>query len=125
MNELITQFLIHLPIGVFVIIFAQFAAEKGNLLYPISWLVEKLPDSIMMYLAKPLYACSICMASVWGTATFVVSSWARFHQMNLFAWIAYCVVLSGIMRLLAYYDLIPSWGEESVVPEEEIDQNWT
>lgn len=89
-----------LPIGALVIFFARFAAFEGNILEFIPLLVRRIKnDKLRMYVAKPLYACTICMASAWGFITILVFSDVL---LGLYLVLGYCMSLSGLMLILSH-----------------------
>lgn len=86
-------------LGAMLILFVSTAVEDGMIL---SWVKD---EGYPEWIRKPLYGCTVCMASVWGTAlyicflTVVLGSYGReiFSPVLLFLWPIYCMLLSGYM----------------------------
>lgn len=85
-------------LGVLVILFVSVASEKGMILNFLR--KARLPE----WIVKPLYGCTVCMASIWGT--FVYGSLIMSLKLGgvdfplsltLFLWPVYCITLSGAM----------------------------
>lgn len=97
-----------LPLGALVIFFARFAAFQEGILEFIPLLVRRVKnDKLRTYLAKPLYACTVCMASVWGSISYLI-----FIEVNLgFCLVGYCMSLSGLMLILSH--ILPFDFEEA------------
>ena len=65
---------------------------EGNLLFKVRQIIEPwLP----MMIRNPLYECYACMASIWGTVTWVVMG----QPMNWHL-IIYLLALSGLNRII-------------------------
>ncbi len=48
---------------------------------------------------KPLYSCVICMASFWGTISYLLFA----EHYNILQWVVFCVALAGLNRVLKNY----------------------
>lgn len=97
----ILQVYVTIPAGALIIFFARFATFEGMILEFIPALVRRIKnEKIRLYLAKPLYACTVCMASFWGCVSFVLFS--KDGVLGLYFLIGYCMSLSGFMLVLSH-----------------------
>ena len=84
--------LLHIPIA------SLFIFGLWNLFNP-GMMLERLDSPAEKYLGwfyKPVIGCSICMASVWGTAYYFTIIGA-----NPIQWIVFCFALSGFNYFVA------------------------
>lgn len=90
------EFLLMLIPGVLVIMFVHVAVQQDMILDFLPKIFKRIKnEDLRLMLAKPLFACVVCMASVWGTVTYLLLSESFIYQ----EWVAYCMCLSGLMFL--------------------------
>lgn len=53
--------------------------------------------SLFLLLTKPLYRCSICMSSIWGSLTWLW--WVNLSPLPIATWPAFCLMLCGAMYM--------------------------
>lgn len=81
--------------GMLWILFFRFAVKSGNLLAFLGHI--DLPE----FVKKPLWGCTVCMASAHGLLMFLGLGLLGFHDYGLAYVLLYCPCLSGAM--VAYH----------------------
>lgn len=91
------DFLLHALLTSFAIVGLHTTAEEGMVFEkPADWLYNHLPK----WLGKPLIGCPPCMASIWGTASFVFLHPPVANWMYLGAWLFFILTVCGMNNLI-------------------------
>lgn len=65
----------------------------------ISTQIEEFNSRLYLFLfcTKPLYRCPVCMASIWGSLTWLW--WVQFSPLPIATWPIFCLMLCGAMYI--------------------------
>lgn len=86
---------------IITVAYDQLNAEGSKLLY-LTALADIALDKIgLIWLSKPLYACMVCMSSVWGGTTFALISRLFSPQYGLLEVVCAIPVIGGMMVIIS------------------------
>jgi hypothetical protein len=87
------EFWVRLPFACLVTVGIWTLFQPGMLLSPIA---DALHKKVPTWVAKPLYDCVICFASLYGTAIWFLTGG------DLVYWAPFCLALCGLNKLVAH-----------------------
>jgi hypothetical protein len=85
------DFWLRLFMGALIIVGVWNAFGKGMIL---GWLGDWLEKHVNEHFLKPIFTCTCCMPSVWGTATWFLTGG------DIYYWPFFVIALSGLMKFI-------------------------
>ncbi len=85
------DFWLRMALGMFVIVGIWNAFAPGMIL---GWLGDFLEKHVNAHFLKPIFTCTCCMPSVWGTAIWFLTGG------DVYFWPIFVIALSGLMKFI-------------------------